>query len=108
MVAPGKMSDEVEFAILRGWVGYVVPKKARAVLDARNIEDSLGLVTALQDFLVMEGERSEGQTATFRKGTGEGVKERSYVLTCFKCGKAGHKAAECWKGGAGIPAKKSY
>ena len=107
MVAPGKLSEEIEFSILRGWVGCVVPKRARAALDARSVENSLDLVTALQDFLVVEGEKSEGQTATFRKGAGDFVKEKSYALTCFKCGKAGHKAAECWKGGAGSSKKGS-
>ena len=107
MVAPGKLSEEIEFSILRGWVGCVVPKRARAALDARSVENSLDLVTALQDFLVVEGEKSEGQTATFRKGASDVVREKSFVITCFKCGKAGHKAAECWKGGAGSSKKGS-
>ena len=93
----------MEFAILRGWVGCVIPKRARATLDARNVENSLGLVNALQDFLVLEGEKNEGQTATFKRSSGEFVRERSSPLTCYKCGKAGHKAADCWKGGAGSP-----
>ena len=101
MIAPGKVSEEIEFAILRGWVGTIISKRARAAVDARVVTDAAGLVNALQDFLVLEGDRSEGHTATFRKGSGESVKERGVSVTCFRCGKIGHKAVDCWKGGAG-------
>ena len=101
MIAPGKVTEEIEFAILRGWVGTIISKRARAAVDARVVTDAAGLVNALQDFLVLEGDRSEGHTATFRKGSGESLKERGVSVTCFKCGKIGHKAVDCWKGGAG-------
>ena len=99
--APGKLSEEMEFSILRGWVAGVIPKRAKAALDARSVENSLGLVDALRDYLELEGDRNEGQSAIFRKNGVEPVRERSSSITCFKCGRVGHKAVDCWKGGAG-------
>ena len=69
MVSPHKMSEGVEFALLRGWVSFVISKKARAALDARVIKDSSELINALQDFLVLEGDRTEGQAAIFGRGS---------------------------------------
>ena len=107
MIAPGRISEEIEFAILRGWLGTVIPKKARAAVDARVVNDAPGFINALQDFLVLEGDKGEGQTATFRKGSGEVSKERVSTLTCFKCGRVGHKAIDCWQGKGGASAPKA-
>ena len=95
----------MEFAILRGWVGSVIPKRARAALEARVVGSAAELINALQDHLVLEGDRSEGQAAIFKRGAVEGSKDRSVTITWFKCGKVGHKAFDCWtgKGGAGVP-----
>ena len=109
VVAPEKMGEKMEFAILRGWLGGVVPKRAKAALDARAAEDSVGIVNALRDFLELEGDRTDGQNATFKRNSGEFNKDKGfgfsrdkgYVITCFKCGKQGHRAVDCWKGGAG-------
>ena len=103
MIAPGKVTEDIEFAILRGWVGTFITKRARAAVDARVVNDASELISVLQDFLVLDGDRSEGQTATFRRGSGEASKERVATITCFKCGKVGHKAIDCWKGGASVP-----
>ena len=107
MIAPGRASEEVEFSILRGWVGTVIPKRARAALDARVVGNAAELVNALQDHLVLEGDRTEGQAAIFKKGASENVKERVTTLTCFNCGKVGHKAVDCWTGKGGSSAPKT-
>ena len=107
IVAPTKITGEVEYALLKGWVYAVIPRRARTVLDTRAVEDATSLVGALQDFLGLEGEMGEGQTATFKKGSMEG-RERSTVVTCFKCGKVGHKAIDCWGPKGGSTAQKGY
>ena len=96
MVAPHRVGEKAEFTILRGWISVVVPRKARIALDARVVNNAAELIDALQDYLIMEGSRTEGQAAIFGKMSSEGGKERGAVLSCYKCGKPGHKAAECW------------
>ena len=119
MVTPEKLSAHVEFSILKPWLWASVGRRCRMMLDARSVTNSEELLEALQDYLVSDGERTEGQAAVF-KGEGqvagfrrqaEGVSERKKgnrngsgswsgsVFTCFKCGKVGHKAADCWQGG---------
>ena len=109
MVAPHRIGEEAEFTILRGWISSVVPRKARIALDARVVNNAVELVDALQDYLILEGERTEGQAAVFKRCQGsEAGRDRVTPLTCFKCGRAGHKAADCWGGensfGSGQPA----
>ena len=98
MVAPHRASEEVEFALLRGWIGTVVSKRARAALDARVITNAAELINTLQDHLVLEGDRTEGHAAIFKKAGGEVSRDRGSAPTYYKCGKPGHKAFECWAG----------
>ena len=104
MVAPIKASEALEFAILRAWVCSIIPKQARAVLDVRAVATAAELVDALQDFLMVEGDRTEGQAAVFRKQAckEENSEKKVFGASCFTCGKLGHKAIDCWqsKGGA--------
>ena len=99
IVAPLRMSPELEFAILKPWVWSIVAKKSRMILDARVVSNSAELIEALQDYLVLEGERTEGQAAVFRRQSFSEAGRDRPPLTCFSCGKIGHKAAECWGAG---------
>ena len=109
MLAPGKLSEELEFSLVKGWLGTVIPRQARAAMDARGSENAAELIAVLQDYLALGG---DGKSATFKKyGAGsdfvkdgnEVVRNRPYQVTCYKCGKIGHKAADCWGGGSAVP-----
>ena len=104
LLAPTKISEEAEFAFMKGWIFHVIPKGARRVLDTRTLGDSAEVVDALQDYLSLEGVCNSGQAATFKvelAGQGERPRERfSSPLVCFRCGKNGHKAVDCWQNGS--------
>ena len=104
-LAPVKIAEEAEFALMKGWVFHVIPKEARRVLDTRPLGSSTEIVSALQDYLSLEGDCKFGQASTFKgepAGQGETPRERFGPLVCFKCGRNGHKAVDCWQtGGTG-------
>ena len=120
MVAPMVLDKEMLFRLVKPWVYACVGRRARAVLDARVVEDAESLVRGLQDYLASEGDRVSGKTAVFG-GEGPSSRRQAYhsepekegrkagmaggnsgsSMKCFKCGKMGHKAADCWQGGAG-------
>ena len=99
IVAPQKLVPEAEFNLLKPWVWSVVPKQARLVIDARKVTNAEDLIGALQDYLVMEGERKEGKAAVFGRSSGD---VGSRIVTCFKCGKVGHKSFDCEAVGNGL------
>ena len=113
MVAPDKLESTVEFSIVKAWIWAVVPRRTRLLLDSRIIANRSDLILALQDHLVIEGEKGEGQVAVFREqhhGPEHSSSERRPVGNCYKCGKPGHKMADCWQktgSGSGESAKPS-
>ena len=115
LVAPEVLNKKAEFNIVKPWVYANVGRKARAVLEARVIENEEELVKGLQDYLASDGDRLSGRVAVFgseggfrrpTNGVGSGLdpgktgvagSNGGSSLTCFHCGKVGHKAADCWQ-----------
>ena len=93
MVSPQRLGPETEFNLVKPWVWSLMPKQARMMIDSRTVTKAEELIGALQDYLVMEGERKEGQAAVFGRRSFDDVGSRT--VTCFKCGKTGHKSYEC-------------
>ena len=124
MLAPVVVDKDVLFRLVKPWVLACVSNRCVSLLDGRDINDSDALVKGLQDYLNMEGDKVTGRAAVFsgtsysgprraapyhseiRKpreagssnGSGSGSSS-GFQFACFKCGKQGHKAADCWQGG---------
>ena len=123
IMAPVVLSKDSLFRMVRPWVYACVGRRCAAMLDGRVINDGESLVKGLQDYLASEGDKTSGKTAVFggdsyggprrapfnseherRKpreaGNGNSSGSSSgFQFSCFKCGKQGHKAADCWQGG---------
>ena len=104
-MAPIKLEADAEFLIVKAWIWAVVPKQARILLDGRMVTNHSELTLALQDYLACEGEKVEGQVAVFGKqhqgsehsSSSSSNSDRRPVGNCFRCGKPGHKVANCWQ-----------
>ena len=123
MLAPVVVDKDVLFRLVKPWVLACVGNRCVGLLDARDITDSEALVKGLQDYLNMEGDKVAGRAAVFgsgysgprraapylpeskkpreagsNTGSGSGSSSSVFPFACFKCGKQGHKAADCRQG----------
>ena len=124
MLAPVVVNKDVLFRLVKPWVLACVSNRCVSLLDGRDINDSDALVKGLQDYLNMEGDKVTGRAAVFSGSTYSGPRRVApyhpdtrkpreagnggssgsssgggFQFSCFKCGKQGHKAADCWQGG---------
>ena len=100
MVAPEKPAPALEFSVMKGWIRHVVPKGAKRVLGLMPLGSEAELIAALQHYLGEEGNCKVGQAPTFKAEAGSQVerpRDKYGPLVCFKCGKSGHKAVDCWQ-----------
>ena len=122
MIAPKVVDKETEFLLVKPWVYACVGRRARTVLEARVVDTVEDLVKGLQDHLASDGDRLTGRVAVFGTegagsrrptyGVGSGTEARKGGAlgnssgSNLKCGKIGHKAADCWQGEKGVPGAK--
>ena len=123
MLAPVVLDKDALFRLVKPWVLACVSNRCVNLLDGRDINDGDALVKGLQDYLNMEGDKTSGKAAVFGGSTYSGPRRAApyhpehrkpreagnggssgsssgggFQFSCFKCGKQGHKAADCWQG----------
>ena len=115
---------KLEFTTLLAWIYHLVPKRAKVAIDTRVVKCASELIGALSDYLMLEGDRTEGVAATFKqlslvdkekvsrgncfncrqeKGSMSTPKpwnregKEQFKIVCFYCHEEGHKAPQCPK-----------
>ena len=96
--APGVPKPNVEFTTITAWLYHLLPRRAKAMIDARTVTCPGDLIEAVSDYLMSEGSMIEGAVATFRGLELDENKKEFVKGNCFTCGTPGHKASQCRKG----------
>ncbi len=76
---------------VKAWVYNVLTHKARSYVDARSINNLEELDSTLRDYVTIEGSLKGGEKASFQPKL-----DKKEIISCFKCGKVGHKAVDCY------------
>ena len=104
IISPGRLTLEIEAALLMAWVYHLIPTKGRQMLDERDVDGVAGLAKIIEDFKRVEElkKRDDPRRRESRGDESRGVQRgRDYEVRCFRCGKKGHKAPECRDSGPG-------
>ena len=107
MNAPIVPDPKLEFSTLLAWVYHLVPKRAKVAIDTRVVKSASELIGALSDYLMLEGNGTEGVAATFRQ-LNLADKEKFSRGNCFTCGKPGHRAINCRQDKGSVSTSKPW